>query len=230
MSASNNAIRVMLIEPEPLLRDGIVCVLERHSEVDVVGEMADARYLRQLATRVRPEVLLADSALFSGMASSVQTSEADSPALRVVVILKERHVETLHQRIAGLIGAGVHAFVSMQDRAETVVEAVHAAASRDEIYLSPRVAERLAAPNGRTDGAAEALTRRERDVLERAALGHSNARIADDLGLAPGTVRNHLSAVYAKLEVSARAEAVAWAWRHDLVSVRQRAEAATTEM
>ncbi len=54
-------------------------------------------------------------------------------------------------------------------------------------------------------------------MVRRASLGHSNARIVADLGLAPGTVRNYLSAVYAALGVATRAEAVAWAWRHGLV-------------
>ena len=115
-------------------------------------------------------------------------------------------------------------FVSTRDSAETVLEAVLVAARGGEVYLSPRVAARLAPPGGRrrhartADGEARtALTPREREVLACAALGHPNARIAAELGLAPGTVRNHLSAVYAKLDVRTRGEAVVWAWRHGFV-------------
>jgi DNA-binding NarL/FixJ family response regulator len=161
------------------------------------------------------EVLLMD-------ARQLAEDASDAPAVlpdggQPVVTLLDELRKGLRARLHALLAAGVSGFVSTRDDSATLLEAFHAAVRGDGVYLSPRLAARLANPDGSGSTRLGNLTRRERSVLAHAALGHNNDRIATDFGMAKGTVRNHLSAVYTKLGVRTRTEAVVWAWRHGLV-------------
>jgi len=102
---------------------------------------------------------------------------------------------------------------------ETVVEAVRAVAGGGR-WFSRSVQDQLMSWSlGATPLPAEVagLTDRELEVLRLIAQGRDNARIADALCIAVGTVKNHVASIYAKLNVGSRAEAVAWAWQHGLM-------------
>ncbi|MEP0545454.1 MAG: response regulator transcription factor [Rhodothermales bacterium] len=230
MSTPPTPVRVVLAEPFPLLRDGLACLLEQHPAVVLVGEASEAGALRHLRERLAPDVILSHPHFLDkdergtqpDSSSEGATGEAfDELAVRVVALVDE--AEPVRRRVLALLDDGVAGFVSTRDDAETVLEAVCVVAQGGEVYLSPRVAARLAPPGRRRsediDEGEDPLTPREREVLACAALGYPNARIADELGLAPGTVRNHLSAAYAKLGARTRGEAVVWAWRYGLIDL-----------
>ncbi len=209
------SLRVVTAMAPALLRDGLAHMLRAIPEVDHVETAASAVDLRRLVEARRPDVVLADDRVLAE-AGLPHVSDDRGPAV-LAVVLQDRAAEPGPGRVWTLLRAGVRGVLSDADGAEALAEAVQVLAQGGEIYLSPRIAERLA-PSDRPidEGEAVGLTPREREVVGRAALGHSNARIAADLGLAAGTVRNYLSAVYAALGVATRAEAVAWAWRHGL--------------
>lgn len=161
----------------------------------------------RLATRFAPDVLIGD-ALLIGSAEAVTLA-------RVVVLTEEGEVEALRRHVRDLLAAGVSGVVSRRDEVNALFEAVQTVAG-GEVWVSPRIAARLLP--AAADAAADAgLTPRQQEILRRVARGESSEKIGEELGVAPGTLRNQLSAIYARIQVHTRAEAVAWGWQHGFV-------------
>jgi DNA-binding NarL/FixJ family response regulator len=199
-------VRTVIAEPAPLLREGLARLLDGHPGVVVTGKAASHDEALRLAARLAPDVLLANVRLLQ---------DGDAEGARIVALTEEHDAEALRCRVLELLEAGVSGFVSTRDEVEALFEAVRVVAS-GEVWVSPRLASRLLP--GRPDAAeAAGLTPRQRELLCRVGAGQSSARIAAEMHLARTTLRNHLSAVYARIGVRTRAEAVAWAWQAGLV-------------
>jgi DNA-binding NarL/FixJ family response regulator len=204
-------VRVVVAEQAPLLREGLARLLDAHPEVEVAGQAASRADALHLAAHLGPDVLLADVHLLHDGASPGPAPEA----ARVVALAEEHDAEGLRRAVLALLEAGVAGFVSKRDEVEALFEAVRVVADGG-VWISPRVAARLL-PGPPDAGEAAGLTPRHRALLRRVAVGEPNAAIAAATHLAPGTLRNHLSALYARIGVKTRAEAVAWAWRSGLM-------------
>ena len=203
------SVRVLVVDDHPLFRDGVVTALAGVEDLEVVGEAEDVASAVAAATELRPDVVLMDLNLpdASGI-DAVRVLAARLPEVRVLVMT----MSTDDDAVVAAMRAGARGYVVKGAGRRDLVESVRAVAAGGAVF-SPVVADRLAAyftglaaVPGRE--AFPQLTDREREVLELLARGLDNRGIARALFLSDKTVRNHVSNVLAKLEVSSRSEAV----------------------
>jgi NarL family two-component system response regulator LiaR len=207
-------IKVLLADDHPALRAGIKGMLEQ-VDIEVVGEAADGDEALRLAERLVPDVLVLDAVMPGLRAPQViHRLRETRPDLRVLVLTAYDDNEL----VFGLLEAGAVGYVLKEEALETIEAAVRAVA-RGESWLSPKMAAKVMKEALGKEEAEEAipLSERELEVLRLMAKGWSNKRIAEDLSITEGTVKNHVTNIYAKLWVHSRAEAVAWAWQQGLV-------------
>ncbi|QKW24401.1 response regulator transcription factor [Kitasatospora sp. NA04385] len=191
-------------------------ILDAQPDITVVGEAADGATALELARHLRPDVVLADVRMprLDGLELTRRLTAEPGPApIRVVVVTVFDLDEYVHAALRG----GASGFLLKRSGPALLVEAVRAATAGDTL-ISPQVTVRLLRELARppVGPAAHPLTDRETEVVRLAARGRTNAEIAAELFLAPGTVKNHLAAVQQKLGVRNRVAVAAWAWEHGL--------------
>jgi DNA-binding NarL/FixJ family response regulator len=203
-------IRVLLADDHPLIRAGLRAGLAAEPDFALVGEAADGHDALRLCREHRPDVLLLDLQMPGPSAVETVTAVHECcPGVRVLMLTA--HSEAVYVR--GLVAAGVAGYVLKDEAAELLVDAIRSVA-RGGTWFSRPVVAKLVQPHVPRATQEPSLTRRERQVLPLLAQGWDNARIASTLYLSEQTVRNYVSRLYAKLGVSSRAQAMAWAQRH----------------
>jgi DNA-binding NarL/FixJ family response regulator len=195
------AIRVLLVDDHPIVREGLASLLGAEPDIEVVGECGDADAAAEVAVRTRPDVVLMDLRMpgRDGVAATVDVLAACNTRI-VVLTTYDRDGDILRAVEAGAIGY----LLKDTPRAE-LVAAVRATA-RGETVLAPAAAAALAGAVRRPP--APALTAREHEVLRGVARGLSNPQIGRELKIGEATVKSHLLRVFEKLQVSDRTAAV----------------------
>jgi NarL family two-component system response regulator LiaR len=210
-------IRVFIADDHPVVRAGVVGLLGREPDIEVVGETGDGGEVEHLVAETAPDVLVLDVNM-PGLDPISITRRLMEGRLGLRVLVLSAYSDEAY--VTGLLSAGATGYVLKDEALESLVGAIRAV-SRGESWLSQRIAGQLArkaiapTPSGRAD----ALTEREREVLRLLALGLPNDGIADALFISKRTVQNHVSSIYAKLELASRAEAVLYAIRHGIVEI-----------
>jgi two-component system NarL family response regulator len=210
MIERRGSIRVLLADDHSIVRSGVAQILNEEREISVVAQAADGAEAVELFVRDRPDVALIDLRMpkLEGVQVVEQIRERFPDA--AIVILTTYDTDSDIERT---LRAGAKAFlvkdVSPQELV-ACVRAVHAGRT----WVSPKVAAKLVArvTNVR-------LTPRELAVLRLLAAGNSNREIGDALGISDGTVKIHVSHLFAKLNVTSRTEAIATALRRGLVRI-----------
>lgn len=199
-----DTIRVVIADDHPVVRSGLTALLATMPGIEVVAQAADgAATVREVVVH-RPEVVVLDLRMpvLDGIAVA-QRLAVEAPETRVLVLTMFDD-DTL---VADALDAGVAGYLLKGASGEELERAIRAVATGSAI-LSERVvaaALRLRTP---APPPFPALTAREREILDLIAAGRSNAAIGTLLGIAPKTVGNHISAIFLKLAVSTRAEAI----------------------
>jgi DNA-binding NarL/FixJ family response regulator len=212
-----DAIRVLIVDDHAVVREGLRTFLALQDGIEVVGEAGDGAEALDAAAALQPDVILMDLVMpaLDGLGAMRALRDAGTTA-RVIVLTSF----TDDERILPAIQLGAAGYLLKNVAPAELARAVRAAHA-GEALLDPTVAARLVAAvaEQRAEGprAADALTRRERDVLTLIARGLSNKRIAFELGLSEKTVKAHVGHVLAKLGVSDRTQAALYAVRHGLV-------------
>jgi DNA-binding NarL/FixJ family response regulator len=210
-------IRVLVVDDHAVVREGLRTFLELQDGIEVVGEAADGEQAVTQATELEPDVILMDLLMpgLDGIGAMRALRERSSPS-RVIVLTSFLDDE----RLMPALRAGAAGYLLKDVEPAELARAVRSACA-DEALIDPTVAARLLQtlsseqPGAARDGI-EQLTRREREVLELIALGHSNKRIALELGVAEKTVKTHVGHLLAKLGVSDRTQAALFAVAHGL--------------
>lgn len=214
-------IRVLLVDDDALMRAGLEAILSSDSGVHVVGEASDGRVAVEQVRRLQPDVVLMDIRMpeVDGIAATREVV-AVSPDVRVVILTTFEDDDY----IFGALTAGASGFLLKRTSPEQLLEALRAVAAGDSL-LSPsvtrRVIDRMAAlPSGEAilDRRLDALTAREREVLEQLARGLSNAEVAAALVIEESTVKTHVKRVLMKIGLRDRVQAVIFAYESGLVS------------
>src|ERR671917_2469408 len=208
-------IRVLVADDHPMLREGLVAVLDTQQDFEVVGEAADGSEVVRLAERLNPDVILLDLEMpgVDGVSALEKLRSAGSEARTIVFTAYDTD-----ERILGALRAGARGYLLKgASRAEifSAIRTVHAGGS----LLQPDVTARLLAHIGRNDEGARAdqLTPRELEVLGLISQGLQNSEIAAQLFVTERTVKFHVSSILAKLGADNRTEAVAIAARRGLI-------------
>jgi two-component system response regulator DesR len=207
-------IRVAVVDDHPHVAIALRALLAEASDIVLVAEARQGSEVLALVRRSRPHVLLLDLLLepqFDAL-SAVRDLRANFPDLRICLL--SAHLEPACVR--SLIEAGVCGYILKDDDYVSRIETIIRDLAEGRLYLSPQAYEALAQAT-RWVSDRELLTDRERDILRLAQRGLPNPQIAQALHLSPGTVRNHLSAIYRKLGIQSRYEALAIAQERDLL-------------
>ncbi len=210
MSEPEEPLRVMVVDDHPVYRDGLAVLLGSVPGLAVVGTAADGAEAVALALEEQPDVVVMDVQMpvLDGIEATRRIT-AESPSVGVVVLTMSEDDGT----VFAAVRAGARGYLLKGADQEEVVRAITTVAAGGAVFgaaLARRIAEFFAAaarPGG-PDTAFPQLTAREREVLDLVAAGRSNGQIASALFLSPKTVRNNVSNVLTKLQVTDRAQAI----------------------
>ena len=209
MTDAGTVIRVLIADDHAAFRGGLQALLATAGDIKVVGEAESGVDVVAAAERLQPDVVLMDVNMpgIDGVEATRRIVDA-SPHVAVLVLTMHDDDETVFEAVR----AGARGYLLKGAQRVELVRAIRAVASGEAIF-GPGVARRLMAffarPVPRADPAAfPELTDREREILELIAQGRSNTDITDRLVLSPKTVRNHVSNIFAKLQVRDRSEAI----------------------
>jgi len=196
-------IRVAVADDHPMFRAGVVASLQGEEGIEIVGEAADAGSALELARRELPDLMLLDIAMPGSGHEAARWITASCPTTRIVMLtVSEDEDDLLEAMKAGasgyvLKGAGA-------GELGAVIRSVHAG----EVYVAPALAwgmlRELRTPR---TSPYDALTDREREVLELVAEGLSNGEVGERLGLAEKTIKHYMTNILGKLQVRSRVEA-----------------------
>jgi len=209
--------RILLVDDHEVVRLGLKALLERHPQFEVVAEAGTAREAIQLVDQYSPNVVVMDIRLPGG--SGIDACEKiveKHPNTQVIMLTSYAEDEMLFSAIR----AGAAGYVLKQIGGEDLIRAIEAV-GRGEALLDPAVTQRIFQEVRRAAKEEEAsafadLTQQEKHVLILVSEGKTNREIAKELFLGEGTVRNYVSSILSKLNVSNRAEAAAYAVEHNL--------------
>lgn len=190
-------IRVLLADDEAMIRSALAALLDLEEDIEIIATCADGDEAVAEALRLRPDVCLLDLEMPGLDGVEVAERLRDAGGVRCVVVTRHARPGVLRRALA----SGVAGFLPKSRDASEVAAVIRRVAAGGR-YVDPEIAaDALSAERC-------PLTDRELDVLRAGQRGESTAHIARALSLAPGTVRNHLSAVLGKLGVSNRQQAV----------------------
>ncbi|THG28538.1 response regulator [Naasia lichenicola] len=199
-------IRVLVADDHPIVRGGLVALLDTLDGVEVVAQAADGAAAVREAVLSRPDVVILDLRMphLDGVQAARRMAvEVPETAVLVLTMFDEDEL------IADALAAGARGYLLKGAEPEEIERAVRAVAAGGAIF-SADVASRVLGRSRASEPAPAfpQLTAREREVLDLIARGISNAAIATRLGIAAKTIGNHISAIFLKLGVASRPEAI----------------------
>ncbi|MFD7281928.1 response regulator [Streptomyces sp. NPDC059862] len=216
------AIRLLLVDDDPLVRAGLSFMMGGADDIEIVGEAADGGEVEALVDRTRPDVVLMDIRMptVDGLTATERLRRRkDAPQ---VVVLTTFHAD---DQVLRALRAGAAGFVLKDTPPAEILDAVRRVAAGDPV-LSPTVTRQLmehavgtAADNRRTRARERiaALNEREREVAVAVGRGLANAGIAAELFMSVATVKTHVSRILAKLDLNNRVQIALLAYDAGLV-------------
>ncbi len=213
----------VLADDHAVTRAGLAAMLATLGNVEVLGQADNGKEAIELVEALDPDLLFVDVEMpvLSGI-EVARHLDGKKSRTRIVALSAYDYREYVY----GLLRSGACAYLKKTEANPQNLKAAIQSITTDspERWISPDLAKRLVMRH--VSGAAEdeplsALTQREIELLREVAHGKSDDTIAKDLSLSRHTVKNHIAHVRAKLDLGTRAELVAWAWQHQVVSAIQ---------
>jgi DNA-binding NarL/FixJ family response regulator len=213
-------VRVVLVDDHTVIRAGLRALLERHPDIEVVGEASDGREAISIAESLKPEILIMDVAM-SGMNGIEATRQIVAKNLGVSVVILSMHSDESY--VLRALKAGARGYL-LKDSAEADLINAIRSMREGKSYFSPAVSRILLEDYVRTlrhrgeEDSYELLTAREREVLQLIAEGRSNKDVAAVLNLSLYTVETHRTHIMQKLNLHTVPELILYAVRKGIVS------------
>jgi DNA-binding NarL/FixJ family response regulator len=207
-------IRIAVVDDHPHVAIALRALLEKTPDIRLVAESRRGGDVMTLVRQTRPDVLLLDLFIepqFDAL-TMVRRLHSDLPHLKVCLL--SAHLEP--SLVRDLLQAGACGYILKDDDYVSRIDSIVRDLADGRVYLSPQAYEALAQAT-RTEGTEQPLSDREIEVLRLAQRGLPNPQIAQALHISPGTVRNHLCAIYEKLGVHSRHEALQVAAERHLI-------------
>lgn len=213
------AVNVLLADDHRMIREGLKQLLEMDPGIEVVGEAGDGYECLNLANKTKPNIVLLD------------LNMPNLDGLQVLSIMKQQKmickviILTIHNEVDYLIKAldnGCDGYVLKDSDFDTLKKAIYSVYSGDT-YIEPSLMPLLNASLAERDVLKEKvsdLTKRELEVLKMIASGAFNKEIALTLNISERTVKNHVSNIFKKIEVSDRTQAAVFAIKNNIISIK----------
>lgn len=203
--------RVLLVDDWPIVREGLIRVLERSPEFTVVGHATGVAAAAEALTDLHPDVVIIESRLPDGNGVDLaRTTRQLNPDLGIVILTRFVGDEHLFEAL----DAGASAFVPKNASAEDILSAVRHAAASPRAFTAADLAEAM---KRRLAPAGPQISPREREVLQLLADGLGVAQISKQLFISESTTKTHISKLYEKLGAGNRAQAIMSALRQGLI-------------
>ena len=203
-----NAIRILIADDHPVVREGLVAMINRREDMTVVAEASDGREALAEFMLHRPDVSLLDLRMpeMDG-ADAIAAIRAQAPAARLIVLTTYDDDEDIHRGLQ----AGAKAYLLKDAPREELLACIRAV-HEGRTLISPAIAAKLADHVSTTT-----LTARELDVLRLVADGNPNKAIAVALFISEGTVKTHINSLLRKLDAADRTQAVTIALKRGIL-------------
>jgi len=215
--ATPRPMRILVVDDHEVVRQGLVALLGRRDEFQVVAEAGSVSEALAAARRFVPDLVVMDVRLPDGSGiEACREIRSEYPDIKVVMLTSYPDEEA----VLSAIIAGASGYLLKQVRGRDLVSALESVGRGDSL-LDPAVTERVlervrrVASGGERDELSD-LTAQERKILLLVADGMTNKEIAADVFLSDKTVKNYVSSILAKLSLQRRAQAAAFVARHHL--------------
>ena len=216
----NQKVRVVIVEDQTIIREGLRSLLSSAKEFDVVGEAEDGRAAIRCIEKCKPDLVLTDLSMprMNGT-DMIETIKKQSPKTKVIAL-------TVHQEeeyVLATLKAGVDGYLLKEASYPELLMAIRSVLKGNR-YISPEISGKLISgylegrKSFKIDSLWETLTRREREILKLIAEGYKNKEIADYLCISAKTVETHRANLMRKLDLHNTAALVALATEKGLVS------------
>lgn len=212
------AVKVMIADDHSMIREGLKQLLELEGEFRVIGEACDGVECLEKLNIIHPDILLLD------------INMPNMNGLEVLRELKERKIEikvlvlTVHNEVEYLLKAvdiGVNGYLLKDSESAELKRAILSIVNGED-YIQPSLIPTLNAKmidRNKDSAKIDNLTRREMDVLKLLAVGMYNKEVAEKLGISERTVKNHVSNIFKKINVTDRTQAAVFAIRNNLIVI-----------
>jgi DNA-binding NarL/FixJ family response regulator len=208
-------IRILIVDDHPVTREGLHAALDVEDGVEVIGEAGSGEQAIEDAGSLRPDVVFMDVRMpgMGGIEAARAIRQA-SPDTKVILVT----VDESRASISEAIQAGVSGYLLKDTSPDELVNAARLAVEGKAV-IHPQLTRAFIeeVQTAEKKGDAAALSRREREILQKVAYGATTKEVAHDLGISPHTVKTHLERIFEKLGANDRAQAVAIAIRTGLV-------------
>jgi two-component system, NarL family, response regulator NreC len=215
-----SVLRIVVADDHAIVRQGLKLLMESQPDMEVVGEAADGKAVLELATALKPDIVVMDISM-PGVNGLIATRRLKQQQPGVTIVALTRHEDDTY--LEELLRAGASAYVLKQSAPVNFLQAIRAVAAGG-IYLDPamtsRVAEGMLSGKARVEPTTTAkLTERESEVLRLVAMGHSNVEIAARLNISVKTVEAHKTNAMRKLGLAGRVDVIRYGvlqgWLYD---------------
>jgi len=212
---TSQTIRVMLVDDHNVVRSGLATFLRAYDDLEIVGEAKNGLEAVHLCHEKQPDVILMDLMMpeMDGIVAT-QAILAECPQIKIIAMTSFED----EKLVQGVLAAGAISYLIKNVTSDELAKAIRDAVS-GKPTLSPEAAKVLIQATRPTKQPLVDLTEREQEVLKLVVQGLSNQQIADSLFISITTVKAHISNILSKLGVSSRAEAIAYALKHNLATL-----------
>ena len=212
------SISIVIADDHAMMREGIKKLLEYDGTIKVIAEAADGNECLKILDNIHPDILLLDinMPIKNGIEVLKEIRQKDKE-LKVLILTVHNEVEYLVKAV----DIGVNGYILKDSESSELKKAIFAIIS-GENFIQPDLIPLLNARLKKRDHdleKIEALTKREREVLIQVAKGMFNKEIADSLLISERTVKNHMSSIFRKIDVSDRTQAAVFAIRNNLIKL-----------
>lgn len=212
------AVRVMIADDHSMIREGLKQLLELEGDFKVIEEACDGVECLEKLSKITPDILLLD------------INMPNMNGLEVLQKIKDKHMRvkvlvlTVHNEVEYLLKAvdiGINGYLLKDSESAELKKAILTVVNGED-YIQPSLIPLLNAKmidRNKDNVKIESLTRREMDVLKLLAVGMYNKEVAEKLSISERTVKNHVSNIFKKIEVTDRTQAAVFAIRNNLITI-----------
>jgi len=210
-------IRILIADDHSLVRQGLKQIVELEEDLKVIAQASNGAEAVDLALKYKPDVILMDinMPVMNGIQAITCLKEKKCPS-KIIILT----IHTDREYLIKIVQLGAQGYVLKDADSDVLINAIHTV-YKGETFIQPNMATELIKEfsNGKAPSQAkekELLTQRELEVLELIAEGMLNKEIASALYISEKTVKNHVSNIFRKLNVSDRTQAAIYAFKHNI--------------